>query len=177
VLSTETGGFATAEELALEAAQPSAPGSPRTHGDSRAWALLAARAADDKKAADIIVQEMRRALPITDYFVIATGANNRQVDAITEAVEETLRKEAGIRPISREGTGEQTWVLLDYGDLVVHVFQPELREFYRLESLWSDAPLVDLAEAGITQPSYSERIEKLVAHQAAIHAKNEESAD
>jgi ribosome-associated protein len=100
---------------------------------------------------------------ITDYFVIATGANNRQVDAITEAIEEALRKEAGIKPIGREGVEEQTWILLDYGDIVVHVFQPELREYYRLESLWSDAPLVDLKEAGIEQPMYSERIEKLVA--------------
>jgi ribosome-associated protein len=121
-------------------------------GDSKQWALIAARAADDKKAADIVIQEVRRLLLITDYFVIATGVNNRQVDAITEAVEEALRKEAGIRPIGREGLGEQTWVLLDYGDIVVHIFQPELREFYRLESLWSDAPLVDLAEAGITHP-------------------------
>jgi ribosome-associated protein len=130
-------------------------------GDSKQWALIAARAADDKKATDIVVQEMRKALPITDYFVIVTGANNRQVDAITEAVEEALRKEAGVKPIGREGLDEQTWVLLDYGDIVVHVFQPELREFYRLESLWSDAPFIDLAEAGITQPSYSERIAKL----------------
>jgi ribosome-associated protein len=131
-------------------------------GDSKQWALIAARAADDKKATDIIVQEMRKALLITDYFVIVNGVNNRQVDAITEAIEEALRKEAGIKPIGREGLDEQTWVLLDYGDIVVHVFQPELREFYRLESLWSDAPFVDLSEAGITHPEYSERITKLL---------------
>jgi ribosome-associated protein len=132
-------------------------------GNPRDWALLAARAADDKKAADIVVQEVRKALLITDYFVIATGANNRQVDAITEAIEEALRTEAGIRPIGREGLDEQTWVLLDYGDIVVHIFQPELREFYRLESLWSDAPFVDLEEAGIEQTAYSERVAKLRA--------------
>jgi ribosome-associated protein len=134
-----------------------------TQGSPRDWALIAARAADSKKAADIIVQEVRDALLITDYFVIVTGSNNRQVDAITEAIEEALRKEAGIKPIGREGVDEQTWVLLDYGDIVVHIFQPELREFYRLESLWSDVPLVDLSEVGIVQPSYSERIAKLVA--------------
>lgn len=133
-----------------------------TEGDSRAWALLAARAADSRKATDIIVQQVHDALIITDYFVIVTGANNRQVDAICEAVEETLRTEAGIKPIGREGLDELTWVLLDYGDMVVHVFQPELREFYRLESLWSDAPLLDLSEAGIEDPEYSERIGKLV---------------
>ncbi|MCL1847687.1 MAG: ribosome silencing factor [Coriobacteriia bacterium] len=132
-------------------------------GDPRAWALLAAKAADSKKATDIIVQEVRKVLVITDYFVIVTGANNRHVDAITDSVEEVLRKEAGIKPIGREGVDEQTWVLLDYGDFVVHIFQPELREFYRLEALWSDAPLIDLAEAGIEHPEYSERIAKLVA--------------
>ena len=132
-------------------------------GDSKAWALIAARAADSKKATDIIVQEVRAALIITDYFVVVTGANNRQVDAITEAIEEALRKEAGIKPLGREGVEQQTWVLLDYGDFVVHIFQPELREFYRLEALWSDAPLVDLSEAGIEHPEYSERIAKLVA--------------
>jgi ribosome-associated protein len=126
--------------------------------------VVAARAADDKKAADIVVQDMRKALLITDYFIIATGANNRQVDAIAEAIEEALRKEAGIKPIGREGLDEQTWVLLDYGDIVVHIFQPELREFYRLESLWSDAPFVDLAEAGIVSSAYSERIAKLLTH-------------
>jgi ribosome-associated protein len=134
-----------------------------TTGNSKEWALIAARAADSKKATDIIVQEVRDALLITDYFVIATGANNRQVDAITDAIEEELRKEAGIKPIGREGMDEQTWILLDYGDFVVHVFQPELREFYRLEALWSDAPLVDLSEAGIDQPEYTERIAKLVS--------------
>ncbi len=133
------------------------------NSDSRQWALLAAAAADSKKATDIIVQNVKEDLLITDYFVIATGANNRQVDAITEAIEEKLRKEAGVKPIGREGLEEQTWVLLDYGDIVVHVFQPEIREYYRLESLWSDAPMVDLGEAGIEQPEYSERIEKLVA--------------
>jgi ribosome-associated protein len=132
-------------------------------GSSKDWALIAARAADNKKATDIIVQEVRETLLITDYFVIATGVNNRQVDAITEEIEKALREEVGIKPIGREGVDEQTWVLLDYGDIVVHVFQPELREFYRLESLWGDAPLVDLSEVGITQPEYSERIAKLVA--------------
>jgi ribosome-associated protein len=132
-------------------------------GSPKDWALIAARAADSKKATDIIVQEVRETLLITDYFVIATGVNNRQVDAITEEIEKALREEAGIKPIGREGVDEQTWVLLDYGDIVVHVFQPELREFYRLEALWSDAPLVDLSEVSITQPEYSERIAKLVA--------------
>ena len=123
-------------------------------------ALIAARAADEKKAADIVVQEVRDALIITDYFVIATGANNRQVNAITEAVEDALRLEANVKPIGREGLDAMTWVLLDYGDFVVHIFQPELREFYRLETLWNDVPLLDLAEVGIIDQVYSERISK-----------------
>jgi ribosome-associated protein len=129
---------------------------------SRERALIAARAAYEKKASDILIQEVRKALSITDYFVIVTGANKRQVDAITEAIEEALRLQVGAKPIGREGTLEQTWVLLDYGDVVVHVFQPELREFYRLESLRSDAPLVRVSEAGIEEPIYSERIDKLI---------------
>ncbi|NLG10628.1 MAG: ribosome silencing factor [Coriobacteriaceae bacterium] len=127
---------------------------------SRDMALIAARAADEKKATDIVVQEVREALIITDYFVIVTGANNRQVDAITEAVEDALRLEANVKPIGREGQDDLTWVLLDYGDFVVHIFQPELREFYRLETLWNDVPLLDLTEIGISDQVYSERISK-----------------
>ncbi|MCL1890965.1 MAG: ribosome silencing factor [Coriobacteriia bacterium] len=118
---------------------------------SREWAVLAAQAAFEKKGLDIVVQEVRKQLVITDYFVIATGANNRQVDAICDAVEEALREKAGIKPVGREGKDELTWVLLDYGDFVVHVFQPDFREFYRLETIWNDAPRLDLTEHGIEQ--------------------------
>jgi ribosome-associated protein len=111
---------------------------------SRRLAIIAAKAAFGKAAKDIVAKDVSKLLVITDYFVIATGANNRQVDAIVEAVEEALRTEADARPIGREGTEERGWVLLDYGDIVVHVFQPQLREFYRLESIWNDAPLLDL---------------------------------
>lgn len=81
---------------------------------------------------------------VTDYFVIATGANDRQVATIAEEVERRLKETAGVRAIGREGEREARWVLLDFGDVVVHVFQPEEREFYRLERLWSDAPRVEL---------------------------------
>jgi ribosome-associated protein len=128
---------------------------------SRAWAVTAARAANEKKATDIVVQRVKEAIVITDYFVIATGANNRQVDAICEAVEEALRKEAGVKPIGREGEADLSWVLLDYGDLVVHVFQPEVRDFYRLEALWNDAPTIDLAAEGLQGLEYSDRVAKL----------------
>jgi ribosome-associated protein len=85
-------------------------------------------------------------LVITDYFVVCTGANDRQVKTIAEEVEKRL-KEAGLRPIGREGDREAVWVLLDFGEVVVHVFQPQEREFYRLEKLWSTAPRVELPES------------------------------
>ena len=91
-------------------------------------ALIAARAADSKKA-----------------FVIATAQNNRQIDAVLDAIEEAETKEAGVKPYSVEGAQEGFWALQDYGDFVVHVFQPEGRDYYRLEEIWNDAPLVDFA--------------------------------
>jgi ribosome-associated protein len=129
---------------------------------SKEKALVAARAADAKKATDIVIQQVREALLITDYFVIVTGANNRQVDAICAFVEESLRLEGNVKPQGREGTTELSWVLLDYGDIVVHVFQPEIRDYYRLEGLWSDVPIIDVSEAGIEAPVYSERIARLL---------------
>lgn len=129
---------------------------------SRRIALLAAEAAYDKKATDIVVLNVRETLVICDYFVIVTGAINRQIDAICDAVEEKLRLDAGVKPIGREGLRELEWVLLDYGDVVVHVFQPELREFYRLEAMWGDSPVVDLSEVGITDVEYSERVARLL---------------
>ena len=75
-----------------------------------------------------------------------------------------LRKEAGVKPASREATNDHTWELLDYGSFVVDIFQPEARDYYRLEMLWNDAPIIDLAEAGIEHPEYSERIAKLVGY-------------
>jgi ribosome-associated protein len=122
-----------------------------TEQDSRDWALIAARAASDKKGSQIVVQYVHDAIKITDYFVIVTGMNNRQVDAIGDAVEEALREQVGVKPLGREGEDELTWVLLDYGNIVVHIFQPETRDFYRLETLWNDAPTLDLAAEGILE--------------------------
>jgi ribosome-associated protein len=112
--------------------------------DVEGCARIAAEAAADKKAMDVVAMFVGDLLVVTDYFVVATGANDRQVSAIADQVEEQLRVKCGIKPIGREGERENTWVLLDFGDLVVHVFQPSEREFYRLEKLWSDAPRVDL---------------------------------
>lgn len=128
----------------------------------RESALLAAKAADEKKATDIIVQEVGALTSVADYFVIATAANNRQVDAIVEEIEKYEREQAGIKPLHREGIDTGTWALLDYGSFVVHVFQPEARDYYRLEDLWNDCPVLDLKEAGITDAEYSDRIAKLM---------------
>jgi ribosome-associated protein len=103
----------------------------------------AANAAAEKKATDVMALYVAETLVVTDYFLIATGANDRQVHAIADSIEDALR-DAGAKPIGREGERELKWVLLDYGDFVVHVFQETEREFYRLEKLWSDAPRLDL---------------------------------
>jgi ribosome-associated protein len=131
--------------------------------NSRQRAIIAAQAAGEKKATDIMIQEVGALISVTEYFVIATAANNRQVAAIVDEIEKDEREKAGVKPLHREGTEDGTWSLLDYGDFVVHVFQEEARDYYRLEALWNDAPTVDLAqEAGLTDLSYSERIAKLL---------------
>ena len=130
---------------------------------SRECAIIAAQAADEKKATDIMVQEVKDLIGVTDYFVIVTAANNRQVQAIIDEIEEALREKAGVKPLHREITADCSWCLLDYGNLVIHVFQPETRDYYRLESLWNDAPILDLAEeAGLKDLQYSERIAKMI---------------
>jgi ribosome-associated protein len=103
----------------------------------------AANAAAEKKATDVIALRVAELLVVTDYFLLATGANDRQVASIADAMEDALR-ERGVKPIGREGEREAKWVLLDYGDFVLHVFQQAERDFYRLEKLWSDAPRLEL---------------------------------
>jgi ribosome-associated protein len=105
-------------------------------------AIEAARAADDKKAQDVCILDMREKLGITDFFLIASGRNERQVKRIQEAVEEKLR-DIGVKPARREGQRFGRWILLDYLDLVVHVFLEEDRAFYDLERLWKDVPVIE----------------------------------
>jgi ribosome-associated protein len=115
--------------------------------NSKELSLIAAEAMSDKKATDIVALDVSQLLVVTDYFVIGTGRTNVQVRAIADEVEEQLRVKGSEKPIGREGAGEDKWVLLDYGDFVVHVFQPEERDFYRLERLWADAPRLELPES------------------------------
>jgi ribosome-associated protein len=112
-------------------------------------ALIAANAAAEKLGSDIMLIDVSERLAITDVFVIVTGSNERQVEAIVDAVEEKLR-EAGHKPSRREGRRDGRWVLLDYADIVVHVQHSEERVFYALERLWKDCPVIpftDPAEA------------------------------
>ncbi len=114
-----------------------------SEADRLDWVRLAAIAADDKKASDTLIIDVGEVLAVTDYFVITSAANARQVAAITEAIEERLRLAFGIKPHRVEGREAREWVLLDYGDFVVHVFQTEQRAFYRLERLWGDRPRLE----------------------------------
>jgi len=108
----------------------------------REWARTAARAASAKGGDDTVIIEVGLVLAITDAFVITSGRNARQVKTIAEEVEARLKVDGDIKPLRVEGLSDSHWVLLDYGDLVVHVFLDETREFYDLERLWSDAPRV-----------------------------------
>jgi ribosome-associated protein len=119
---------------------------------------MAAEAALEKKADDVVVLDVAETLVITGYFVVATGASDRQVKAIAEEVERVLREHASLKPIGREGEREAKWVLLDFADVVVHVFQPDEREFYRLERLWADAPRVELAGAQTQQAAAGDAV-------------------
>jgi ribosome-associated protein len=110
-------------------------------------ALAAARAASSKLATDIVILDVRPLIGITDYFVICSGRNERQVATIVEEIEEQLGAE-GVKAYRREGDRQARWVLLDYLDFVVHVFHTEEREYYELERLWRDADRVDVGEDG-----------------------------
>ena len=107
-------------------------------------AKTAAIAADQKKAEDILVLDLTGLSDVCDYFVICTGGNARLADAIVDEVREKVTANCGVRPISTEGRDGLNWILIDYGSVVVHVFQPEVRSYYRLERLWADAPRVEL---------------------------------
>lgn len=96
--------------------------------------------ADDKKAIDIVELDLRGILGYADYFVICTGNTDRQAKAIHDAIHEGMKKEHGVLPRRVEGLPQANWILMDYLDVVVHVFTPETRAFYRLEQLWGEAP-------------------------------------
>jgi ribosome-associated protein len=110
---------------------------------ARELVQVAAAAADAKQAEDLVALDVSGPLPLTDAFLLASGRNERNVLSIADEVEEQLL-EAGAKPLRREGRSEGRWVLIDFGDLVVHVFHEEDRQYYSLERLWSDCPAIPL---------------------------------
>jgi ribosome-associated protein len=116
--------------------------APALNLDSLERACLAARVAADNKGRDVAVLDMRGITPLYDFFVLATGTSRRQIHTITEEIDDALR-EQGDKRLAVEGYEASKWVVQDYGDVVVHVFDDVTRQYYALEDLWADAPRVD----------------------------------
>lgn len=129
------------DAVKIEIAEPPTPFS-----DLDPEVQLAIRCASDKQAFHMVALDLRKVASFTEFFIIATGANQRQVQAIADEINEQLKKQLKSRPVRIEGYSGAEWVLLDYGDFVVHIFNKESREFYDLERLWRDAGRVALPE-------------------------------
>lgn len=110
--------------------------------DALRIATIAAKAADEKQATDVTVLDVGEILAITDLFVVASAGNKRQVRTICDAITDAVRSETGRSPLSSEGVSEQQWILIDYGSVVVHIFDDETRRFYEIERLYQDVPAV-----------------------------------
>ena len=114
--------------------------------DSKKSASVVAKAASEKKALDVVTIDMRKLPNVADYFIIASGTSSTQVKAIADNIVKVMREDYGVRPWHVEGIREGLWVLVDYGDVVAHIFQGETRRFYNLEKLWAKAPQKKLDE-------------------------------
>jgi ribosome-associated protein len=108
--------------------------------DSRKLALLCREFADNKKAEDIVILDVRKLSAVTDFFVVASGTSEPHLRAIIDEVSDKLREENGVRPRAVDGSTHSAWVVLDYFDVIVHIMRTDVREHYDLESLWGDAP-------------------------------------
>jgi ribosome-associated protein len=122
-------------------ATPTSPAAER----SLELALAAARTAEDNRGRDIVVLDLRALTPIFDYFVVATGTSRRQLHAMSEEIDHALEDGLGDRRMGIEGYNESRWILLDYGNVVIHLFDEEARQYYDLEGLWAQASKVDLS--------------------------------
>ena len=111
-------------------------------------ALVAAQTADENRGRDIVILDMRELTPVFDYFVLATGTSRRQLHAMSEEIDHALEEGLGDRRMGIEGYAESRWILLDYGDVVIHLFEPETREYYALEQLWGHAKRVPFKSSG-----------------------------
>jgi ribosome-associated protein len=119
--------------------------------DASMRATIAAQAAADKKGSEIVVLDVGEIISITEMFVLVSATNPRQVKTIAEEVEVALKASGSIGPRSVEGLDDATWVLMDFGDVIVHVFQAETRDYYDLDRLWADAPLIAWEENAAAQ--------------------------
>ncbi len=126
--------------------------------DSKTKLTLCIKAAIEKKALDPVLLELKGLSSVTDYFLLFTGKSDRQVQAIAQAIEEELKKR-GITPLGQEGTEQGRWILMDYEDVVVHIFLEPVRKFYDLEGLWIEAPRIDLIK-GVDLDDGTRRAEK-----------------
>jgi ribosome-associated protein len=115
--------------------------------EARDFAQLVAQIADAEHGSDVLILQVGDVLGVTEYFVIASGANRRQVNNLIEEIESQSRDLTGRSPIRMEGVREQQWALIDYGDVIVHVFLSEIREFYEIERLYTDVPVVQWQES------------------------------
>lgn len=111
--------------------------------DSVALAFIAAQAADDKQGTDIIVLNVGEVLAITELFVVVSANNSPQVRTIASEISARIREQLGQSPLHSEGIAEQQWILLDYGDVVIHIFAEQTRQFYEIERLYTDVPVLD----------------------------------
>src|SRR5689334_17990491 len=143
---------AAAKAVKTAAPKTAAPKAPAPKARAKAKPRLpkavttAIEAAQDRKATDIVILDLRKAGGFTDYFVICTGNNARQITAIADAVRETLKKDLDERPTLAEGVDRSEWILLDYFNFVVHVFSRECRTFYALERLWGTAERIEFPD-------------------------------
>jgi len=131
-VNRRVGAFPLAEQIPID--------------ETRQWAITAAQAADSKQARDVVVLEVAEVLALCGWFVIASADNDRQVKGICDEIERQIHEAGGPKPKRIEGLQDRQWVLMDYGDVVVHVFQQDQRDFYDLERLWADVPRLDWAE-------------------------------
>jgi ribosome-associated protein len=113
--------------------------------DSKEKSVFCAQAALEKKAFDITILELKKASSLTDYFLICSGRSDRQVQAIAQSIEEKMGKK-GMRPLGEEGMREGRWVLMDYDDVVIHIFYDQVRRYYDLDGLWIEAPRINPPE-------------------------------
>ncbi len=125
---------------------------PREAGPALKRALVAARTAEDNRAQDIVILDLRELTTIFDYFVIVSGTSRRQLHAVSEEIDHALEEGMGDHRMGIEGYRENLWILLDYGDVVIHIFEPETRKYYALEDLWGQAKRVPF------EPRYPDRV-------------------